>query len=148
MSQTENSESAHLDQLLDSTLESVDFAEAEVNKLAEAMGFDEEDLHRIGIAVRECMVNAVVHGNRYNARKKVHLVVTQTPDRLTVVIEDEGEGFEQKEVPDPLAEENLMRHSGRGLLLIQAFMDGYVTESRQPKGTRVTLTKHKPTTDS
>ena len=60
---------------LDSNLDSVDSAEAAVLREATALGLDEDELHRVGIAVRECMVNAVVHGNRYNSRKRVKLTV-------------------------------------------------------------------------
>src|SRR5258708_6186025 len=109
--------------LLDSTLDSVDAAEREALRVAMEIGFPEEELHQIGMAVRESMVNAVVHGNRYNARKKVHLSVSKSVDHLTVVIADEGEGFDMNSLPNPLAEENLLRPSGRGLLLIQAFVD-------------------------
>ena len=154
MSQSnDNGEIQRVDRLLDSTLENVDLAEADVTRLAEEIGFDEEDLHRIGIAVRESMVNAVVHGNHYSTKKKVHFSVVHSvvtgngnapQDCLRVVIEDEGEGFQKQEVPDPLAEENLLRHSGRGLLLIEAFMDRFVIEPRTPQqGTRVTLVKYK-----
>jgi serine/threonine-protein kinase RsbW len=131
-----------VDELLDSTLDSVDTAEADSLRLAEEMGFEEEDLHKIGMAVRECMVNAVVHGNRYNARKRVHFVGIREPDRLTVVIRDEGEGFDLAALPDPLAEENLLRQSGRGLLLIQAFMDEFDVHRAQPGGTEVKMVKY------
>ena len=131
-----------MDQVLDSTLESVDVAEDAVLHEARDLGFDEDDLHRIGMSVRECMVNAVVHGNRYNARKKVRLTVTRTPDRLSIVIADEGEGFDMSALPDPLANENLLRHSGRGLLLMQAFMDEFQVQAREPNGTEVKLVKH------
>jgi serine/threonine-protein kinase RsbW len=127
---------------LDSTLESVDFAEEVVTKRAEALGMDEEELHRIGMSVRECMVNAVVHGNCYNAKKKVHLSVGSSPDRLTIVIRDEGEGFDMSNLPDPLADDNLLRHSGRGLLLMQAFMDEFQIRPREPKGTEVKMVKY------
>ena len=80
--------------VLDSTLESVDTAETAVLQVAKEIGFDEDERHALGMAVRESMVNAVAHGNRYNARKKVHLTVSKAIDHLTVVIEDEGEGFE------------------------------------------------------
>src|SRR4051812_3534750 len=103
----------------ESTLESVDEAETLVLQVAEDAGLEEEDLHKLGMAVREAMVNAVVHGNRYNLRKKVHLVLACTEEALRLSITDEGEGFELTELPDPLAEENLLRQSGRGLLLIQ-----------------------------
>jgi len=128
--------------LLDSTLDSVEVAEAAVLNDAQALGFHEDDLHQLGMAVRESMVNAVVHGNRYNARKKVHLSVTKGPDRLTIVIADEGEGFDPSDIPNPLAEENLLRQSGRGLLLIQAFVDEFQVSRGQPHGTEVRMVKY------
>src|ERR1700681_3111302 len=128
--------------LLDSTLDSVEVAETAVLKDAQAIGFEEEELHQLGMSVRECMVNAVVHGNRYNARKKVHVGISRTPDKLAITIADEGEGFDLNALPDPLANENLLRHSGRGLLLIQAFMDEFQIRARQPKGTEVKMVKH------
>ena len=134
MADQEGLEARTVDQLLDSTLESVDVAEEAVLKEAQELGFEEDDLHKIGMSVRECMVNAVVHGNRYNARKKVHVMIRRTADRLAVVIQDEGEGFDMATLPDPLANENLLRHSGRGLLLIQAFMDEFQIRAREPKG--------------
>jgi serine/threonine-protein kinase RsbW len=109
---------------------------------AHELGFEEDDLHRIGMSVRECMVNAVVHGNRYNARKKVNVGIVRTADRLEIVIGDEGEGFDLNNLPDPLAEENLLRHSGRGLLLIQAFMDEFQIRKREPLGTEVRMVKY------
>jgi serine/threonine-protein kinase RsbW len=142
MANHEAAEARTVDQLLDSTLESVDVGEESVLHEAQIIGFDEDDLHRIGMSVRECLVNAVVHGNRYNARKKVRLTVTRTPDRLSIVIQDEGEGFDMSQLPDPLANENLLRHSGRGLLLIQAFMDEFQIRAREPKGTEVKMVKY------
>jgi serine/threonine-protein kinase RsbW len=133
---------AQTDHVLDSTLESVDSAEEAVLAEAQRLGFDDDDQHRIGMSVRESMVNAVVHGNRYNARKKVRLTISHVPDRLRIVIADEGEGFDMTNLPDPLADENLLRHSGRGLLLIQAFMDEFQIRPREPKGTEVTMVKY------
>jgi serine/threonine-protein kinase RsbW len=141
MADQEGLEARTVDQLLDSTLDSVDIAEEAVLKEAQEIGFDEDDMHKIGMSVRECMVNAVVHGNCYNARKKVHVMIQRTPDRLAIVIQDEGEGFDMAELPDPLANENLLRHSGRGLLLIQAFMDEFHIRPREPKGTEVKMVK-------
>lgn len=127
---------------MDSTLESVDAAEEAVLKVAAEIGFTEDDLHPIGMAVRECMVNAVVHGNRYNQRKKVHLEVLKGGDRITIVIGDEGNGFDLGEVPDPLANENLLNQSGRGLLLMRAFVDELEVRRRQPSGTEVRMVKY------
>ena len=134
-----------LDHHYPSTLESVDLAESEILKAAEQSGFDEDDQHRIGMAVRECMVNAVVHGNRYNRNKKVHVQVSVDGPvqggRLTIRITDQGEGFEMHEVPDPLHDTNLLRHSGRGLFLMGAFMDDMKVRKAEEGGTEVTLVK-------
>jgi serine/threonine-protein kinase RsbW len=131
-----------LEQDYPSTLESVDTAEGEILDAAARAGFDEDEQHRIGMAVRECMVNAVVHGNRYNRNKRVHVAVTKAGDRFSIRITDQGEGFELTEVPDPLHENNLLRHSGRGLFLMGAFMDDLKVRKLDPSGTEVTLVKN------
>jgi len=134
-------ETETVEQFLDSTLDSVDDAESMVLQVAEKAGFDEEDLHKIGMAVRECMVNAVVHGNQYNAHKKVHVSVSKGSGRLTIAIADQGAGFDFDHLPDPLAEENLLRNSGRGIFLIRAFMDELQIRRLSP-GMEVTLVKY------
>lgn len=128
--------------LLESTLQSVDEAEALVLEQARKAGFGEDDADNIGMAVRECMVNAVVHGNRYNKKKYVHFDVELTDQRLGVVIGDEGEGFDPACLPDPTSPENLLRQSGRGILLIRAFMDEFDLHPRPGGGTEVRLTKN------
>ena len=142
MAENQSGEIQTVDTLLESTLDSVDTAEETVLRVAGEIGFQQDDLHQIGMAIRESMVNAVVHGNRYNARKKVHLSVSRSPERLTVVIGDEGEGFDLDKLPDPLAEENLLKQSGRGLLLIQAFVDEFQVRRRHPAGTEVRMVKY------
>lgn len=132
-----------LDEFFASTLESVDLAEAEVIRIAGEIGFGEDDVFQIGMAVREGMVNAVVHGNRYSEEKRVRLTVTSEPGRLVIRIEDEGEGFDLKSVPDPTAEENLLRQSGRGLLLIRSFVDEVRTEALRNHGTALELIKRR-----
>jgi serine/threonine-protein kinase RsbW len=127
---------------LESTLKSVDTAETIVLHAAKEAGFDEDGQHQIGMAVRECMVNAVVHGNRYSAHKKVHLAITSLPNGIAVTIGDEGSGFDVDSLPDPLAPENLLRQSGRGILLIRAFMDEVDLHPRPGGGTEVRLVKH------
>lgn len=142
MGKNTGGEAETVDQFLDSTLESVDSAEALVLEVAQKAGFDEEDLHKIGMAVRECMVNAVVHGNQYSAHKKVRVSVSTGRSQLTVTIVDQGKGFELSSLPDPLAEENLLSNSGRGMFLIRAFMDELQVRRLTPQGTEVTLVKY------
>jgi len=141
----ENIESTRVDTFLDSVLDSADEAEHLVLAVAQELGFQEEDLHKIGMAVRECIVNAVVHGNRYNRRKKVHLSVLNGKDHLTVFVGDEGEGFDLSALPDPLAEHNLLQQSGRGIFLIRAFVDEFQVRRLSPSGTEVKLVKYSGT---
>jgi serine/threonine-protein kinase RsbW len=131
-----------LDMVYDSDLQSVDSAEISVLEVAQRIGFEEDDLHKIGIALREAMVNAVVHGNKYSAHKKVRLSAWDDGGALKVVITDEGNGFDLARVPDPLAEENLLRESGRGILLMQAFVDEFQVRRLSPVGTEVTMVKY------
>ena len=126
---------------LESTLQSVDKAEAMVLDEAQKAGFDQDEAGNIGMAVRECLVNAVVHGNRYNKKKHVHFAVERSSDGLAVTIGDEGEGFDLNTLPDPTKPENLLRQSGRGLLLIRAFMDEFDLHARAGGGTEVRLMK-------
>lgn len=131
----------HVERAFESSLESVDDAEAMILQAADRAGFDEDDQHHLSMAARECLVNAVVHGNRYSSLKKVHVSVETDKERIKVVIVDEGEGFDLSDLPDPLAEENLLRHSGRGIFLIRAFMDEFSVRKLNPHGTEVTLVK-------
>ncbi|MBV8898197.1 MAG: ATP-binding protein [Acidobacteriaceae bacterium] len=129
---------------LESTLDTVDKAEAMVMAEAGKSGFDEDEQHQIGMAIRECMVNAVAHGNRYSKNKKVHLSIERSKDAIIVVIGDEGAGFDLSSLPDPLAPENLLRQSGRGIMLIKAFMDEFDLHPRPGGGTEVRLVKNLP----
>jgi serine/threonine-protein kinase RsbW len=143
MANHQDGERENVERLLDSTLDSVDAAEALAIRVASKAGFSEDDRNAIGMAVRECMVNAVVHGNQYNARKKVQLSIATTDERLTVKIADEGAGFDLESLPDPLAPENLLKQSGRGIFLIRAFMDEFSVERRSGAGSEATLVKYR-----
>jgi serine/threonine-protein kinase RsbW len=143
MAENRSGATESVERFLESKLDSVDEAEELAVRIAEKAGFGEEDLHKIAMSVRETMVNAVVHGNRYNAHKKIHMRISNGPGgRLEIRIADQGEGFELEELPDPLAEENLLRNSGRGIFLIKAFMDEVEVRRARPAGTEVTLVKY------
>lgn len=142
MAENQREETETVNRSFDSTLESLDSAEEIAVTAAEEAGLEEEDLQKLGIAVRESMANAVVHGNRYNANKKIHVSIRKGPEKLTVKIADEGEGFDYEHLPGPLAPENLLRNSGRGIFLMRAFMDEFEIRRRVPAGTEVTLVKY------
>ncbi|HZQ93194.1 MAG TPA: ATP-binding protein [Terriglobales bacterium] len=127
---------------LDSTLEAVNTVEQIAEKFATDAGFDEEELHKITMAVREAAVNAVLHGNAYDPSKKVTVGLDSTGDSLVISIADQGAGLDETNIPDPLAPENLLRQSGRGIFLIRAFMDEVRFRPLSP-GTEITLVKHR-----
>jgi len=131
---------------MESTLDSVNRAEELANKLAQESGFDEDERHRIALAVREAAVNAVYHGNHYDPHKKITVGFESSGAGLTVTIRDQGAGVVPEELPDPLAPENLLRGSGRGIFLIRAFMDEVRFRTMDP-GTEVTLVKRRGSTE-
>lgn len=126
---------------LASTLESVNRAESIAAAAAARAGFSDDEQCNIAMAVREAAVNAVLHGNAYDPEKRVVLVYERTADALVITITDQGKGLDASNLPDPLAPENLMKGSGRGIFLIRAFMDEVKFRNTQP-GTEITLIKH------
>jgi serine/threonine-protein kinase RsbW len=86
------------------------------------LGYTSHSQFAIKLALEEALINAIKHGNRLDPKKKVHIEFSVTPKQLEVTIEDEGPGFSRDEVPDPTLQENLEKCSGRGILLIEAYM--------------------------
>jgi serine/threonine-protein kinase RsbW len=126
---------------LDSTLETVNNAEETASRMAAEAGFSDEDVMKISMAVREAAVNAVMHGNAYNPAKKVTLAFELTPRDLVISVRDQGPGLDASKIPDPLAPENLMKTSGRGIFLIRSFMDVVEIHPSQ-SGTELKMIKH------
>ena len=120
-----------------SAFEMLDFVQVVSDHLARGVGLDEDSLHWVSVAIRESVINAIKHGNRNDAGKRVHVefISSADPDTggLTISVRDEGEGFVPEEVADPLAPENMLKSSGRGIFLIRNFMDD-VELRRPPEG--------------
>jgi len=126
---------------LDSTLETVNSAEETASRMAAEAGFGDEEIMKISMAVREAAVNAVLHGNAYDPAKKVILAFERTGRDLVITVRDQGRGLDMSKVPDPLAPENLMKTSGRGIFLIRSFMDVVEIHPTQT-GTELKMIKH------
>ena len=118
-----------------SAFDMLDFVQAVSDHVGKAAGLDEDQLHWVSVAVRESVVNAIKHGNKNDPNKKVVVefspVPPTEPRELVIRIEDQGEGFEPEEVADPLAPENILKSSGRGIFLIRNFMDETVLKKTQ-----------------
>ncbi|MFY9741787.1 MAG: ATP-binding protein [Candidatus Sulfotelmatobacter sp.] len=125
----------------DSTLDTVDHAEQKASRIATELGFAEDEVMQISMAVREGAVNAVLHGNAYSPDKKVVLAFERTPENLVITIRDQGKGINLGNIPNPLAPENLLKTSGRGIFLMRSFMDEVEIRPSQT-GTEVKMIKH------
>ena len=116
-----------------SRFEMLDVVQTVVSHLATLVGFGEDAIHYMSVAVRESVVNAIKHGNRQDAEKRVDLLFTIGEKTLEVSIHDQGEGFDPSSIPDPLAQENLLKVDGRGIFFMKSFMDE-VSYSFPPEG--------------
>lgn len=121
-------------------MDSVAEVEAAAETMAAEAGLSEDDLFHVTMAVREAAVNAVLHGNEYDPGKHIQVSLENTGTELRFVIADEGKGVDPDTLPDPLAPENLMRGTGRGIFLIRSFMDEVHFRQLHP-GTELTLVK-------
>ncbi len=125
---------------LDSVLGSVEIVEETAEKFARNAGFDEDTASQIAMVSREAAVNAIVHGNKYDPAKHVYASFEVTDTELTIQIADEGPGLDPEGIPDPLAPENILRSSGRGIFLMRAIMDEVHFRMLHP-GTEIKLVK-------
>jgi serine/threonine-protein kinase RsbW len=108
---------------------------------------DEESVERLGLAIREAVANGVQHGNKEKPEKRVTVSFVLEKEEVSIQIQDEGEGFDLEGLPDPLAPENLFKPRGRGILLMNSFMDEVNFEFDGNQGTAVTLRKRVRPTD-
>jgi len=128
--------------ILESKLENVEVAEEIARNVSARAGFNEEAGFRIEMAVHEAVINAIYHGNKEDPRKKVHIRLLVFKDGLEIHIRDEGKGFDPSTLPNPLARENLLNISGRGVFLVREFMDEFRVENCPGGGTEVIMVKH------
>ncbi len=127
---------------LDSTLANIDLAESAALEFAQKAGFLGNELEKVGLAVREVVANAIIHGNRLDYQKKVVVTVLRTPDQLRVTVWDQGKGFDLDCLSDPRSPEVLLRESGRGIYMARAFMDEFHVHTGPAGGTTVSLIKY------
>ncbi len=108
---------------LPSRIESVELAAKAAEEFATSNGFGEEMRFAIDMAVREAVANAVKHGNKLDAAKRVEITFENSIEGFAITVRDFGVGFAVEEVPDPTNPENLLKANGRGILFMRSFMD-------------------------
>lgn len=114
-------EKYHLE--LPSALEEITKVEQLVDTLKEDLDFSDEIYGNMIVSITEAVNNAIMHGNRKDASKKVHIRLATDANHLIFIIEDEGPGFDYNNLPDPTAPENLEKPTGRGVFLMKNLSD-------------------------
>ena len=128
---------------LPSRIETVATAAAAVAQFISLCGMSDDAAFGIDMAIREAVSNAVLHGNRQDENKSVDIVLKSSPDAVEISVHDQGSGFNPEDVPDPTANENILKTSGRGIFFMRTFMDEVNWLIRPEGGTTVRMLKRR-----
>ena len=128
-----------------SAFEMLDFVQVVSDHMGRDVGLDDDAVHWVGVAIRESVINAIKHGNRNDATKRVFVEFETTtppdPPGLLIRVRDQGEGFDPESLANPLDPENLLKASGRGIFLIRNFMDDVQLQRAPEGGMEIRMTK-------
>jgi serine/threonine-protein kinase RsbW len=128
--------------VIPSEIRLVDMVHEVSQKMAEMAGFEADDALNLGLAVREAVINAVKHGNNEDAAREVEVKVrVEDQEEISVAVCDQGDGFDPDATPDPTDIEHILMNSGRGILMIRAFVDDVQFKYREGRGMEVVLNK-------
>jgi serine/threonine-protein kinase RsbW len=131
-----------------SSLGMLDFVQTVSESIARMVGLDDDSVHWVTVAVRESVINAIKHGNCNDVHKRVHVEFTSLQGKegpgIAILVRDEGCGFDPSTLPDPLAQENLLKTNGRGIFLMRSFMDEMSFERVAQGGMQVRMVKRVP----
>ncbi|HTS03662.1 MAG TPA: ATP-binding protein [Thermoanaerobaculia bacterium] len=127
---------------LSSRYENLELAQAVLEHVCRVRGIGTDAEHWMGVALREALANAIKHGNRQDPAKRVYLSLGGGADAIEILVGDEGEGFEASAVADPLAPENQMKTSGRGIFYMKTFMDEVTFARGENGGTLLSMKKN------
>ena len=128
-----------------SAFEMLDFVQVVSDHMGRGVGLGDDAVHWVGVAIRESVINAIKHGNRNDATKRVFVEFETTtppePPGLLIRVRDQGEGFDPESLANPLDPENLLKASGRGIFLIRNFMDDVQLQRAPEGGMEIRMTK-------
>jgi serine/threonine-protein kinase RsbW len=136
-----NTRDSTIELRIQSSLEYTDLVENITNNLTFMAGCDSDHAYFIEMAVREIVVNAIRHGNRFDMNKQVSVRYRFNSETFEVIIRDQGQGFDFDHLPDPCDEANLLKSSGRGIFLVRSFMDDFSLIYVPNQGTEVKFAK-------
>jgi serine/threonine-protein kinase RsbW len=127
--------------VLETLIESIALAEQMGTRVAALAGFSEDDQYKIGLSVHEGVMNAFQYGNKQRRERKIHLIFELHDDKIEIHVVDQGAGFRIEDIPDPRDDENVLGDSGRGVLLMKAFMDEVDVLSSAAGGAELVMAK-------
>ncbi len=127
-----------------SRLEEMNAVHAMVDLAIKELKISEDLAHWIELTISESMINAIQHGNKCDPAKSATLKISSDGDAIEVIVEDQGKGFQIDDVADPTNVENLLKPSGRGILIIRSFMDEVDLSKREGGGCRLRMVKRIP----
>jgi serine/threonine-protein kinase RsbW len=125
-----------------SVLDEIKTVELLAEKAADRMQFNEDEKDSLAIAVTEAVNNAIIHGNKQDKNKKVFVEFVFEGKKIIVKVKDQGKGFNPNKLSDPIAPENLLKESGRGIFILKALMDEVKFEFEK-NGTVIRMIKEK-----
>ena len=126
--------------VIPSTQDNLITVELLAEKVADEAGLSEDDKDNVAIAVTEAVNNAIIHGNKYDKTKNVYVDFVASKKDIKITVRDEGNGFDPNTLSDPLAPENILKESGRGVFILRTLMDN-IDFSFSPTGTIITIVK-------
>jgi len=127
-----------------STLEALDKVQRLVTDATREYGLSEDFAYWMELTSCESMINAIRHGNQCDPSKKAHLKISLVGPQIEVIVEDQGHGFNLGDLADPTETKNLLKPSGRGILIIRSFMDEVDISRSEGGGNRLRMVKRLP----
>jgi len=127
--------------VLASRFDNIEVAERVLLDLCRRAGLESDDDYWLVTALREALANAIRHGNGQDPARHVRVAYVVENSTVTITVEDEGEGFDPKEIPDPTDPENLLRPNGRGIFYMRQFMNRVDFSPAPDGGTAVRMVR-------
>lgn len=125
-----------------SRLEEMEAVHSLIEQAVREYHLSDELAHWMELTISESMINAIQHGNKSDPTKNAKLTISSDGDNIEVIVEDQGKGFTLDTVADPTDNANLLKPSGRGILIIRSFMDEVDLSEREGGGSRLRMVKH------
>jgi len=130
--------------IIPSRLEALESVQRLVTEAALEYKLSEDFAYWMELSISESMINAIRHGNRCDPSKNAHLRISLNGSELEIIVEDQGTGFNLDSLADPTETQNLLKPSGRGILIIRSFMDEVNLSVSEGGGSRLRMVKRLP----